>query len=140
MKKYNTIKTDWTLDELADLPDSKEDAIEADIRLYYDPITPCKKGHMAPRYASSQQCLTCVKERLIAQSDHIKEVQKNYYNNNKQKKRGYRVKNYEYIMWQSSKHRAKRKGLEFTIEQSDIKIPEHCPVLGIKLEIGRAHV
>jgi hypothetical protein len=44
-----------------------------------------------------------------------------------------------YEMFLSAKKRAKRDGLEFTITKDDIKIPEHCPILGCKLEknIGR---
>jgi hypothetical protein len=36
-------------------------------------------------------------------------------------------------MWRNSRNRAKELGLEFTIKQCDIVIPERCPVLGIKL-------
>lgn len=36
----------------------------------------------------------------------------------------------------SAKHRAKKKGLEFCLEVSDLVMPEYCPVLGIKLEKG----
>ena len=36
-------------------------------------------------------------------------------------------------MWSRAKYRAKQKGLEFTIEQDDITIPETCPLLGIPL-------
>ena len=37
-------------------------------------------------------------------------------------------------MFRRAKGRAKDCGLEFTIEKSDIVIPEYCPILGIKLE------
>lgn len=40
----------------------------------------------------------------------------------------------EKSMWTAAKHRAKKKNLEFSIEISDIKIPEFCPILNIKLE------
>lgn len=35
-----------------------------------------------------------------------------------------------------AKARAKRRELDFDIEQADVVIPEYCPILGIKLEPG----
>ena len=44
----------------------------------------------------------------------------------------------EYGMLKRSKVRASRHGLEHTIELSDIKIPEYCPIFPhIKLEVNR---
>jgi hypothetical protein len=43
------------------------------------------------------------------------------------------------IMLQSARHRAKRDGLAFSLDKSDIVIPEVCPVLGIKLAAGDRH-
>lgn len=43
------------------------------------------------------------------------------------------------LVW-AAKHRAKRDQLDFNIEVNDIKIPEFCPVLGIKLEINKGGV
>jgi hypothetical protein len=40
------------------------------------------------------------------------------------------------VMLQSAKHRAKRDGLPFSLIESDITIPEICPVLGYKLQPG----
>jgi hypothetical protein len=40
-------------------------------------------------------------------------------------------------MWSRAKYRAKQKGLDFTIEQKDITIPDKCPLLGILLECHR---
>lgn len=39
-------------------------------------------------------------------------------------------------LFQNAKHRAKRHKVPFSISVNDIQIPEYCPVLGIKLEIG----
>lgn len=36
----------------------------------------------------------------------------------------------------SAKHRAKRKGVTFSITVEDIVIPTHCPILGIELSFG----
>lgn len=48
----------------------------------------------------------------------------------------WRRKNPEQYMYNSAKRRAKEKNLDFNIEVSDIIIPEYCPILGIKLEMG----
>ena len=45
--------------------------------------------------------------------------------------------NEESAMWSRAKYRAKQKGLEFTIEQEDVKIPDVCPLLGIPLVCHR---
>jgi len=42
----------------------------------------------------------------------------------------------EYQLWINASRRAKRSGVEFTIVPDDIKIPETCPLLGIKLHAG----
>ena len=42
----------------------------------------------------------------------------------------------ERIMLYSSRRRAKEKGWEFNIDESDIIIPTHCPILGIELIPG----
>lgn len=39
-------------------------------------------------------------------------------------------------MLNNSKQRAKAFGREHTLTESDIVIPDYCPVLGIKLEVG----
>lgn len=38
-----------------------------------------------------------------------------------------------YTAWHNAKRRAKEKNIPFTIHWSDIEIPTHCPILGIKL-------
>jgi predicted Zn-ribbon and HTH transcriptional regulator len=40
----------------------------------------------------------------------------------------------EYSLWARAKSRCKKSGLEFTIEISDISIPENCPYLDIPLK------
>ena len=69
---------------------------------------------------------------------------RNPYNRNKAKKyirtpegvatqKLYRAAHKERILWTAAKHRAKVKGIEFSILVSDIFIPKVCPVLGIEL-------
>jgi hypothetical protein len=38
-----------------------------------------------------------------------------------------------YYLWSSAKYRAKIKGLEFSIEPSDISVPDVCPLLDIPI-------
>lgn len=40
-------------------------------------------------------------------------------------------------LWQNAKRRARKRGIEFTIEIKDIVIPEDCPVLGTPLSPGK---
>lgn len=40
-------------------------------------------------------------------------------------------------MLSRSRSRAKRRGIDFTLSRNDITIPEFCPVLGIKLQVGQ---
>lgn len=42
-------------------------------------------------------------------------------------------KSLESIICLRAKHNAKSKGLEFDLEESDIELPEYCPLLGVKL-------
>lgn len=51
-------------------------------------------------------------------------------------KRESRLRNFTHAMWKSAKARAEKKGLEFNIEESDIVIPEICPILEVPLEFG----
>jgi hypothetical protein len=39
-------------------------------------------------------------------------------------------------LWSSAKYRAKRDGIEFNIDRSDISIPEKCPIEGIPLKVA----
>jgi hypothetical protein len=47
------------------------------------------------------------------------------------------VKRYVYHMLKRAEKRAKDRGIPFDITVSDIVIPEICPILNIKLEIGK---
>ncbi len=48
----------------------------------------------------------------------------------------YRANSPQKYLLQHLRARAKAKGLPFDLQASDIVIPTHCPVLGIKLEWG----
>ena len=72
---------------------------------------------------------------------------------NPEKHKEYRARNYaknksnwtpqttEYQMYKAAKVRAKKKGLDFNIETSDVVIPEYCPVFPwLRLETGKGKV
>ena len=46
----------------------------------------------------------------------------------------YRQMKPESRLWSSCRARARRQGVEFSLQVSDIVIPDVCPVLGIKLD------
>jgi hypothetical protein len=50
-----------------------------------------------------------------------------------------RQDNPEYYLWKAAKARAKKKDLDFSIEVSDIIIPQFCPLLNIPIihEVGK---
>jgi hypothetical protein len=50
-----------------------------------------------------------------------------------------RLKNPERYLWRAAKQRAQKFNVPFTIQPSDIVIPEICPVLGIPLKIRIGH-
>jgi len=51
------------------------------------------------------------------------------------RRRGY-CRNIKTMMINSARYRAARKGIEFSLTKDDFEVPEYCPILGIRLEIG----
>lgn len=53
-----------------------------------------------------------------------------------QKKREQLIKNYVHHKLMQCKKRAEKRGIEFNLEESDIIIPDKCPILEVPLIIG----
>ena len=57
-------------------------------------------------------------------------------------RQAWEARNREYILWNAAKQGAKKYEMEFTIEKSDVIIPDVCPILGIQINRdirGRMH-
>lgn len=62
-------------------------------------------------------------------------ISRDYYENvGRQATKDFKRDNTQKYLYQSAKARAKQQGEEFTIKLEDIKIPEICPLLGIKMQ------
>lgn len=96
-------------------------------------------------------CKKCRNEKAAVQRDkhreknNIKYVEKYHsdsefreHRNEMSRKSNHKMKKEhpERTMLYSSRSRAKEKGWEFNIDESDIFIPTHCPILGIELISG----
>lgn len=55
---------------------------------------------------------------------------------NYQRMRKYREEHKEKTLWTYARDRARKRQLEFSIQPTDIYIPECCPVFGIKLSMN----
>lgn len=45
-----------------------------------------------------------------------------------------------HLIWMETKKRAKKRGIPFTLEVSDIIIPRYCPILDLELSFGKGSV
>lgn len=79
------------------------------------------------------------RQRLARRSPAYKDVVKAYQKTDKYKTyiRNYYDKNWLKICLSQAKRRAKAKGLEFDIIESDLIIPKTCPILEIEIKTDR---
>lgn len=87
---------------------------------------PCGKGHIAKRSVSNRACYGCRAEA---------NKKRKYWREEKHKKTAsqYRKNNPVFCLMEGARNRAKKKGIPFELDYSDIIIPEFCPILGIPL-------
>jgi len=78
---------------------------------------------------------------------HRERSQKKYYsdvNKSRKKKRDlvykWRTENPEKLLLAHTRQRARRNDIPFNLTIDDIKIPEFCPVLGIRLRTGQSRI
>lgn len=91
----------------------------------------CKKEKSVKDFPKKHyQCKVC--HQAYQTSEKKKEYSSKWYFKRKQN----RPENY---LFKQAKHRAKDSNLEFSISEEDIKIPDYCPYLGVKLEVRSKH-
>jgi hypothetical protein len=85
----------------------------------------------------SYKCKLCVKSysRTYYKNNRDKMLEKaeEYWQANPNKAIERKLRHPEKFLCMLAKARAKKKGIVFSLKPSDIKIPEFCPVFGIKL-------
>src|ERR1035437_7976808 len=77
-------------------------------------------------------------EYYLKNKDHISEQRKTdkWKKENTVRRKKHRNENIDIYMLWNAKDRAKKRSLPFNLTLDDIKIPEFCPALGIKISIG----
>lgn len=124
--------------------------------LRYNNGRPCPAGHPAERFVSSGSCAVCAEENRPKKAKRHTECKTCGTGLPKELKRGtkycsdqcrgiersrvFRGKSKEKALVNAAKARAKARDLPYDITHDDIEIPEHCPVLGIKLETQRGNL
>jgi hypothetical protein len=73
------------------------------------------------------------KEWRNTNKEHVKNYIEDKYKDYADHSATYRIKHPERVYVQWLKDRAKKKGLEFNIDKTDIDIPIICPILGIPI-------
>jgi len=86
------------------------------------------KEYHAEYYAANKE-----KWKVYNEPEKHRRLAREYYHKHKMrlnpKKQQWDMDNYEWVLWSSCKGRARRAGLDFNLELSDIVIPEVCPYL-----------
>ena len=104
---------------------SREEAQQQGLYRYFNG-KPCRKGHIAQKYVSNMSCVVC--RNIKNKSLEHRKISKEKYEELGSK--------YIKAMWWRAKKRSEKKKIDFSIDLSDIKIPEFCPVFGFKFEIS----
>jgi len=87
----------------------------------------CQNQYQRDYMARKGTAFTKAKNQAYRDANHARLLQ--------DKRRYYLQHWVERILYQA-RARAKRKGFPFDLTSEDIHIPEHCPVLGVRMHIG----
>jgi hypothetical protein len=128
-------KISWTPSEMDTLPKNIGEAIKIRSR-YFFTGKKCINNHLTVRYSNSGKCVFCIREssRLRAANYRLKEKLGEHIRLKKNEIFHGLSSSLEMQLFKTAKVRARKKGLEFTIKVTDIKIPTYCPILGVELD------
>ena len=94
---------------------SREEAREKGLKTYFPGVGCYTQGHVAPRYTSNGRCVRCMENRR------------------------FKRRNKAALLFKWAGERARKRGIKFTIQISDIKIPDVCPCCNVKLTADPTH-
>ncbi len=84
-------------------------------------------------------CKICIKNYYAIEENKQKNIDScnRYYSRTKTKVQDNKETNIQKYLFFSAKARAKQRGEKFSLKMSDIIVPTHCPILGIKMRYNR---
>lgn len=106
---------------------------------YADPEV--KKEYSKKYWAENKERLSSShKEYYRKNRENLLTKQREYQRANAEKAKEYQIQYRESFLERyvinRTKARAKKQGILFDLDENDIKIPTHCPVLGLELKVG----
>lgn len=99
----------------------------------------CQQSYRPTSY-NQKACLGCTDTYRASKKDEwYSRFRELHPNAAKQATDKYGRKHPDKFLYSNVKRRAKKLGIDFTIDLEDVWIPEYCPVLGVKLERNFGH-
>lgn len=98
--------------------------------------TPCKRGHVSPRFTATTRCVECGKGYSKKNNARFDVETKRLMNLKLSESRKLDPVGALLI---TSRHRAKKRGLPHTIRREDILIPDVCPITLLPLVFRVGH-
>src|SRR5678815_4760899 len=125
------------IDKPDGLPQTRREALALSEKLFFTGV-PCLHGHLAPRRARHGDCIVCLRE---SQRRAVR-VRRTSYPHPDDRIERLRRSDPRVLLFQWARHRAKKKGIEFSLSPDDVIVPENCPVCRVRLTFearGFAH-
>lgn len=108
---------------MADTASTRGEALSRGLKVY-DTGRPCRHGHVGPRRASNGACVAC-------DNSEVRLRLRRAYAANPERFKRYRLRqksgNPAGVLLRSARQRARKRGIPFDLEPSDVVVPETCP-------------